>query len=110
MAGLTADYVAWLRLRRAKIITVAQALADRAAARGHGFTPRERRDYDELDTALTNVDNRLRVAWIEHRFRPGGHTGAPGEVWDWAGDNGGDSYSAAPGSGGRATLDRLRRR
>jgi hypothetical protein len=108
------DYVSWLRLRRARVVSVALALADRAAERGHGFSPGEQRQYDALDAALVNIDNRLNQAWIEDRAGPPGRGPLregrveSGRVWDWAGDNDGASYSAAPGSGSQRTLRAFR--
>ena len=107
MSDDLSDHVLRLRLRRARVYEAALALADRAT-RQHGrpFNTREQAQYDELTAALDHLDNRLR------RLRLGACRAdrSPADVDGWCRDNDTGSYSAAPGSGGRATLSGLRRR
>ncbi len=107
MSDDLSDHVLRLRLRRARVYEAALALADRAT-RQHGrpFSTREQEQYDELTAALDHLDNRLRRLLLEARR---GADPSPADVNGWCRDNDTGSYSAAPGSGGRATLAALRR-
>jgi hypothetical protein len=100
------DHVLRLRLRRARVYEAAMALADRAT-RQHGrpFSTREQAQYDELTVALNRLDSQLRRLRLDARRADP----SPADVNGWCRDNATGSYSAAPGSGGRATLASLRR-
>src|SRR4051794_27792639 len=97
-------YVQWLRARRARGYGVALAPVNRASAEHRQLTAAEHGRYQRLTAALDGLDARLRRAWIDARRAPD----ADLSVWEWAYANDA-SYSAAPGSGSRATLAALRR-
>jgi hypothetical protein len=77
----------------------------RRASTGARSAPASRRTYDALTAALDRVDNRLRRLRLEARRTDP----SPADVNGWCRSNTTGSFSAAPGSGGRATLDSLRR-
>jgi hypothetical protein len=96
------DYVAWLKARRAAVVTAALALARRAEEEERIFRPGERVQYEALTEAIDHLDRRLRAAWIEARrdatYRP--------SVAAWARAND-HSYSVLPGD--RSNFASLRR-
>lgn len=113
MSDNLSDHVLRLRLRRARVYEAALALADRAT-RQHGrpFNTREQAQYDELTAALTRLDNQLRQLRLEARRAdpsPADVNEGRRNVNEWCRDSDTGSYSAAPGSGDRATLASLRR-
>jgi hypothetical protein len=127
------DFASWLRVRRARVAHAATELAERAQGQRRTFSPREQAWFDELSDALDHLDAKIRQAWIDDRADPdwtggrrvriddhadpgriggrdvGGRTGGR-DVGGWLRDDAGGSFSAAPGSGSRATLGRWLRR
>jgi hypothetical protein len=108
-----------LKNRRSAVLSAATALAERASHATRPLTADEHRNYTQLCADLDHLDSRIRVIELEVR-RDAEHEQLDrhprrtetarvhrGAVQRWAGAED-TSYSAAPNSGERSTLNLLR--